>query len=342
MSFFKPNLESISKKDRLYLIEFRDETGYYIKCGKSSGKSSDDRLLYIITSYIKMSGGCSPYAKILRDVEVDNVFKRESEFHSLFKDRRHYPTHSVSGYTEMFKIDKEEALLAFDKILSVQYGNRETTKVCYTCKTSLSTIHFHTNNSKPDGLNHECKSCVMERQRSIKSLPNRMYRNQVEHSKFRGHPAPSYTLEEFKTWLDSSTEYKTLYESYKVSGYSKELVPSVDRIDNTKPYTFDNIELVTFKENIRRHGEDIKDAIGVPVVAINKYTGKVIAEFSSQSDAAKLLEVSPKKLYSKVDSVLTYGWLATIGEYQIVSVKNYNKFIDNQYLRIEYRYKGKS
>jgi hypothetical protein len=105
------------KPNRLYLIEFRDDIGYYIKCGKSSGKDSVHRLFAIVESYMKAHKGRGPYAKILRDVEVSDVFKRETEFHSKFKDRRHYPEYKFSGHTELFSIDKEEALLAFDEIV---------------------------------------------------------------------------------------------------------------------------------------------------------------------------------------------------------------------------------
>lgn len=332
--------KSMEVENRLYLIEFRDDTGYYVKCGKSSGIDSTKRLMTIMESYITAHKGACAYAKILRDVSVTEVFKREAEFHTRFKDRRHYPLHSFSGYTELFSLTKEEALLAFDEIIGKEYG-RDVTKVCFTCKVEKSTIDFHTNNAKTDKLNHECKECVYEKQRGFSTLPYRIYRNQIEHSKMRGHPAPAYTYEEFKVWILNQDTYETLYTNYKNSGYDKNLVPSVDRKNPLYPYTFDNIELVTFSENMRRNGESNVEKLGRPVQVINKYTGEMIGTFKSQNAAAVCLGISSKKICSKVDTVTAYGWLATIGDFQIISEDKTNYFISNGYLKDEFRYKGK-
>ena len=327
------------KPNRLYLIEFRDDTGYYIKCGKSSGVSSEERLFYIIMSYIKLGHFC-PYAKILRDVEVTDVFLRETMFHKMFKDRRHYPEHSVSGYTEMFAIDKEEALEAFDRVLDASFNRTSGTRTCIKCNKVLSTIHFYSAKNGKGGLKGECKACTIEYQRSFKQLPARMYRNQVEHSKYRGHPAPSYTLEEFRDWVIQQPKYTELYQAYINSEYDKNLVPSVDRIDPLKPYTFDNIQLVSFKENMERHGLDTKKAFGIPVMVAAAVTGKIVATFISISEACKCMGMSDKSAHAKVDTIVKYGWLATEGPYQLVSEKNKNKFVSNGYIKEEYRYKG--
>ena len=116
----------------------------------------------------------------------------------------------------------------------------------------------------------------------------------------------------------------------------------MDRLDPNKPYTFDNIELVTFKENMRRHGEVVKCDKGNPVLCANKHTGQIVGEFISQNEAAKILKIDQKKIGEKVDKVLLYGWLATIGDYQIVSKKHENKYIKNGWLKEEYRYKPKN
>ena len=329
---------SDTKKQRLYLIEFRDDTGYYIKCGKSSGIDSSTRLITIMESYISAHHGKCAYAKILRDVEVTEVFKRETEFHLRFKERRHYPEHSFSGFTELFSLDKEEALKAFDEIVGKQYS-RELTKECYTCKVVKSTIDFHTNSLKKDGLAIDCKQCVKDKQWSFNMLPYRIYKNQELHSKTRGHTAPQYTYEEFKAWLLVNPKYKELYDAYKTSNYKTDLVPSIDRLDSTKGYSFDNIELVTFKENMQRNGVNLQNTLGKKVCVVNKYSGEVIGEFKSQNLAAMVLGISSKKIGMKVDKILTYGWLATIGDYQVFSKDKECYFTSNGYLKEEYRYK---
>lgn len=337
----KPTETVEDKPNRLYLIEFKDDTGYYIKCGKSSGSSSEDRLMYIIMSYIKLGHFC-PYAKILRDVEVTDVFLRETAFHRLFKDRRHYPEHSVSGYTEMFSITKEEALEAFDRVLDVTFNRTSGVRTCIKCGKTLSTIHFYAAKNGKEGLKGECKACTLEYSRSFKQLPRRMYRNQVEHSKSRGHPRPAYTVEEFSSWVLTHSDYEELYNQYVNSGYSKEMVPSVDRIDATKPYTFDNIQLITFKENMRLHGEDNKKSLGTPVMVAIAATGEIVASFISIAEACRCLNISAKYAYTKVDTVVKYGWLATISQYQLIAEDSKNIFTDNGYVKEAYRYKGKA
>lgn len=333
------NLDAEVKATRLYLIEMKDDSGYYIKCGKSSGKDSISRLMSIIESYVTASNcTMSPYSRILRDVEVTDVFKREKEFHEVFKDRRHFPQFEFSGFTEVFAITAEEALEVFDAIVGREY-DRSLTKKCFTCCKEKSTIEFHTNKNKKDGLNHECKECTIEKQRSFKSLPTRMYSNQVTHSKSRGHPRPKYTAAQLKDWVLNHKMYKSMYEAYKESNYDKNLVPSIDRIDPALPYTFDNIELVTFKENMRRNGEVQILKNGDPVICIDKYSGQCIATFTTKSMAIKELKLTCKDLSKRADVVLKYGWVATVGNYQFISVKNYNKFIDNDWLKEEYRYK---
>ncbi len=323
------------KPNRLYLVEFRDDTGYYIKCGKSSGSSSEDRFISIIKSYITSHGGNCAYAKMLRDVEVSDVFKRETEFHHKFADRRHYPKHTFSGCTELFKITYEEAMEAFDEIVSRQY-DRGPTKVCYSCKTEKSTIEFHTNKAKKDGLNHACKTCVIDNARSKTQLPYRIYNNQVLHSKSRGHPPPSYTYEEFKQWVLSNPLYDSMYQAYQDSDYDKNLVPSVDRLDASKHYTFDNIELVTWEENMRRHGEHTVTIMGNPVLVFSKY-GEYVAEFPSNQKAADTL-CGGRDISRIVDTVNKYGKLGTSHGYCFVNKQNENRFCINGWLLPEIRY----
>ena len=332
------DVATTEKPTRLYLIEFEDDTGYYIKCGKSSGSSSDERLIYIITSYVKLSGGCCPYAKILRDVEVTEVFDREHEFHTKFASRRHYPEHAISGYTEMFSIDKEEALEAFDRILDMTFERTNTTKTCSKCGQTKSTIYYYTMKSSKDGLKNECKACTIEYSRSHAALPSRMYRNQVEHSRYRGHPRPLYTLEEFKQWVLQHPNYDKLYEQYKSSGYDKELVPSVDRLDSSRGYSFDNIQLITFKENRLLRAQEAIQEQSVPVLIAAASSGKIIGEFTSGVEACKVLGISNKQVYSKIDTVTAYGWLATIDSYQILYKTSRNRFTDNGYIKNKYRY----
>lgn len=91
-----------------------------------------------------------------------------------------------------------------------------------------------------------------EYNRSGKGLTSRIYNNQKLSCKKRNHEPPNYSLEEFREWFFDQENFNKIYDSWVISGFSKELVPSVDRLDDSKSYSFDNIRLVTWKENYNK------------------------------------------------------------------------------------------
>ena len=76
-----------------------------------------------------------------------------------------------------------------------------------------------------------------------------MYASQKLHSTRRGHPQPTYTKEEFKTWVQKQTNWVVLFDTWESSGFKKDVAPSVDRFKSELPYSLDNIQLTTWKEN---------------------------------------------------------------------------------------------
>lgn len=57
-----------------------------------------------------------------------------------------------------------------------------------------------------------------------------------------------FSKEEFSIWINQ-TNILQLLEQYKISNFDKNKCPSIDRIDDYKSYTFDNIQLLTWEEN---------------------------------------------------------------------------------------------
>lgn len=62
---------------------------------------------------------------------------------------------------------------------------------------------------------------------------------------------PICSREEFYRFAEQSA-YKQLYEAWVKSDYCLRLTPTIDRLDNEKGYTLDNIEIVTHSENTKR------------------------------------------------------------------------------------------
>ena len=59
---------------------------------------------------------------------------------------------------------------------------------------------------------------------------------------------PAYTFKELWKWLRRN-EYNAYFRRWKEAGYDPDLTPSVDRIDSDLPYTFDNIQMLTWAQN---------------------------------------------------------------------------------------------
>lgn len=85
-------------------------------------------------------------------------------------------------------------------------------------------------------------------QKTSKGVLNTIYRNQLTKQKRKGIKV-NYTYEEFKNKYLNDSFYLKLYNNWVKNGYLSDNKPSFDRIDNTKDYSFDNLQIITWKEN---------------------------------------------------------------------------------------------
>lgn len=165
-------------------------------------------------------------------------------------------------------------------------------KTCTDCNEALPLSNFHKKQRNKDGLDIRCKDC--RNTRYNKADPRRVfakiYNSQVTHSVTRGHPAPAYTLDELKTWVDEQPNAHHLWETYVASGYDRGSKPSVDRIDDSKPYTLDNILLTSWKKNHQK-GADSKRTgdiqVGHKPVAAYSKDGKLHRKYGSINEALR-------------------------------------------------------
>jgi len=109
---------------------------------------------------------------------------------------------------------------------------------------------------------NRCKSCLSIKAKKYRQsklgLISIIYASQKQSCKKRGHKPPKYTKEELASWVLSQPNFKKLYKKWKKSGYLREKKPSVDRLKDTKTYSFKNIRLVDFQTNTDKSYEGNK------------------------------------------------------------------------------------
>lgn len=169
-----------------------------------------------------------------------------------------------------------------------------TKKTCSKCNEAKEYAEFSKSKSCKDGYQGTCKACVVIRNRDYSRTPKgRMayiYATQGTSSKARNHPKPTYTAAELYAWAQANG-LGGLMVTWEASGYSKDLCPSVDRIDTTKGYAFDNIRLVTWKEN---NDVQYEDRLSGKVVtkqnrSVDQWSldGELVATYPSIAAAAR-------------------------------------------------------
>ena len=153
------------------------------------------------------------------------------------------------------------------------------------------------------------KSEYTKRNRRTKQdVISRMYSHQRGSSKKRGHIMPIYTNAELSEWLLNDWLFDLLYNNWVNCGYIKNMIPSVDRLDDTKGYSFENIQLMTWGENDAKQSADTRSGKlrhkallngGHRAVMQFSKRGKFIDEHISTSEASRNTGVTQQNI-SKV------------------------------------------
>lgn len=96
--------------------------------------------------------------------------------------------------------------------------------------------------------------------------------------------------------------FMELFKQWKENDYEKDLVPSIDRIDCMKPYTFDNMQIVTWKinrekfynEEMNKYSKNCEQMVKHTRKKVNKYNldGDFIKEYRSISEASRENNIS--------------------------------------------------
>lgn len=132
------------------------------------------------------------------------------------------------------------------------------------------------------------KSASKLKSRSVEGKLGVVYNSQVKNSKVRGHKPPAYTREEFIEMYKENPTYLELHSKWVESSYDKWNAPSFDRLDNSKGYSFDNLQIVTFKRNNSLAHDDMRSGVLKNAhTTIVQYTveGDFVAEYESLKEA---------------------------------------------------------
>jgi hypothetical protein len=132
---------------------------------------------------------------------------------------------------------------------------------------------------------NECDLYYEEFCKAKKLFVLRMYNAQVNRSKENGYPPPTYSKNEFIEFGINSIAFHKLYVNWLRSGKEVLLVPSFDRKDYYKGYSFDNFNRwMTWRENKEKGMLDIKNGINnkksIAVIGINLINGKEVKFYS--------------------------------------------------------------
>jgi hypothetical protein len=115
-----------------------------------------------------------------------------------------------------------------------------------------------------------------------------IYNRQQFNSKKRGQSKPNYTLVGFRVWALNIPEFHILFKQWEDSGYLTDLVPSFDRVNPSLSYTFDNLQVVTWKENNEKGKQEKRTVgkLGMKIICTEIQTGKETI-YLSQREASR-------------------------------------------------------
>ncbi len=181
----------------------------------------------------------------------------------------------------------------------------KTTKKCTNCNLVKNISEFSRYNKTKQWYKTKCKLCInknkIKYRRTKKGLIDRIYFNQKVHSKRRGHVMPTYSFDEFKQWINNHKNFTKLFNSWVFAEFDKNLIPSVDRVNDYLPYSINNITLTVWSKNNNRGNEDIKNGINnkMSKAIIQKTINNIfISEYYSMMEAYRVTGICNKSISS--------------------------------------------
>ena len=140
-------------------------------------------------------------------------------------------------------------------------------------------------------------------------LITQIYNHQKQKSVLRNHEQPKYTRLELIEWCTSQDIFDKLYKEWENSNYNKKLIPSIDRLDDYKGYSFNNIQIITWEENDKKaHIDTINGKNNKMSKAVLQYDldGNFIKEYYSTMNAERETGIYHSKISACCKNKIKY------------------------------------
>jgi len=191
-------------------------------------------------------------------------------------------------------------------------------KKCSTCGDFKNIDDFNKDSSKKDGLMNVCKVCkkrwTIAHHRTKLGLLKDMYHDQSTRSKKYYYKIVDYTRTEFIDCYINSDDYNNLFKQWELSGYKKDLIPSIDRINSKLGYSLNNTQFMTWKDNKLKNYKEMKncDVHNPRYSKVKQYDlkGNYINEYNSIAHASR-----DNDIYYTSISCVCNGTKKTAGAY---------------------------
>ena len=194
-------------------------------------------------------------------------------------------------------------------------------KTCNKCLVLKPLADFKNKKDNKDGLHGTCGPCLKKAKaiykNTTKGFCTLLYGNQRVDSKYRNMPMPDYSSKELHIWLLENTNFKERLGLWVKNGSKKRdpTMPSIDRIDNTKPYTFENIQLTSLEMNhAKNHLDNLNGVVlnGNHTPILQLLNGKLVREFISQHEAERITGIAQQNIWKclnkKRKTAGTFSW----------------------------------